>query len=244
MSVAPATAPTQSPPPKREAPLAIRIATSPWMWMMFVTLGFSIVFIYNVRRRVHPPDLPQLGQIPAFQLTDQRAQPVTGQTFASKVWIADFIFLGCQQSCPKLTGRMHALQDRIEAKPELKDKVKLVSFSVDPENDTPDRLLAYANQWKADDKTWSFLTGKNEDVDAIVVQGFKMQYGKVSTAASASASPEMAAKLAADGVFEIMHGDWFILVDGKGAIRGYYDSSEQPALDKLFGDASTLASDL
>ena len=234
MSAVPAT-----PAPKPEAPLAVRIATSPWMWMMLVTLGFSIVFIYNVRRRVQTPDLPRLGQIPAFQLTDQRAQPITGKTFANKVWIADFIFLGCQQSCPKLTARMHGLQDRIAGKSEVKDKIKLVSFSVDPENDTSDRLLAYANQWKADDKVWSFLTGKNEDVDAIVVQGFKMQYGKVSGAASAS--PD---KMAATGVFEIMHGDWFILVDGKGAIRGYYDSSEQPALDKLFGDATTLASDL
>jgi len=240
MSAVPAT---PSPKPeKHEAPLAVRIATSPWMWMMLVTLGFSIVFIYNVRRRTHAPDLPRLGQIPTFQLTDQHAEPLTGQSLQGKVWIADFIFLGCQQSCPKLTSRMQTLQEKIEAKPSLDGKVKLVSFSVDPENDTPERLLAYANQWKAHDKTWSFLTGKNEDVDAIVVQGFKMQYGKVSAAASASGPS--ADKLAANGVFEIMHGDWFILVDGKGAIRGYYDSSEQPALDKLFDDASTLASDL
>ena len=205
----------------------VRIATSPWMWMALVTLGFSVVFMINVRRR-RPPELPRLGQIPTFQLTDQQGQAITGEYFKGKVWIADFIFLGCQQSCPKLTSRMQTLQQKVESQPQ-NSPIRFVSFSVDPENDTPERLHAYATKFKANEATWSFLTGKNEDVDKIVVQGFKMQYGKEKDEQT--------------GVFDIMHGDWFILVDAKGIIRGYYDSNDPPAIDKLTADAQKLASE-
>jgi protein SCO1/2 len=61
-----------------------------------------------------------------------------------------------------------------------------------------------------------------------VVKGFKMQYGKADESA---------------GVFGIMHGDWFVLVDAEGRIRGYYDSSDTGQLDKLMLDAERLVND-
>ena len=206
---------------------AQRVLTSPWIWMAFVTFGFSVVFLINLHRR-KPPELPRLGQIPLFTLTDQQGNVVTGESYLGKTWIADFIFLGCQQSCPTLTARMRDLQQSIEKTPQ-KNPIRFVSFSVDPSNDTPERLHAYAVKFKANEASWSFLTGQNEDVDKIVVQGFKMQYGR--------------AKDDATGVFDIMHGDWFILVDGKGLIRGYYDSSDPMMMDKLAADAKRLADD-
>jgi protein SCO1/2 len=207
--------------------LAVRVVTSPWIWMAIVTFGFSVVFLVNLYRR-KPPELPRLGQIPLFTLTDQQGHTVTGDSYQGKVWIADFVFLGCQQSCPTLTARMHDLQASIEKAPQ-KNPIRFVSFSVDPANDTPERLHDYAVKFKANEATWSFLTGQNEDVDKIVVQGFKMQYGRTKDEAT--------------GVFDIMHGDWFILVDGKGIIRGYYDSSDSMMLDKLAADAKRLATD-
>jgi protein SCO1/2 len=206
---------------------AQRVLTSPWIWMAIVTLGFSIVFLINLNKR-KPPELPRLGQIPLFTLTDQQGHTVTGDSYQGKVWIADFVFLGCQQSCPTLTTRMHDLQQSIE-KEQQKNPIRFVSFSVDPANDTPQRLHDYAVKFKANEATWSFLTGQNEDVDKIVVQGFKMQYGRTKDEAT--------------GVFDIMHGDWFILVDGKGIIRGYYDSSDAMMMDKLAADAKRLAAD-
>lgn len=202
-----------------------RFFASPWIWMALVTLGFSIIFITNVRRR-RPPELPRLGHIPTFSLTNQRGEPVRAESFQGTVWIADFVFLGCQQSCPTLTARMHDLQQTIESHAS-KNPIRFVSFSVDPDNDTPERLHDYAVKFKANEATWSFLTGKNEDVGKIVVEGFKMQYGRTKDDQT--------------GVFDIMHGDWFILVDGKGNIRGYYDSSEPAAMEKIAADAERLA---
>jgi protein SCO1/2 len=211
----------------KERSLPQRLITSPWIWMAFVTFGFSVVFLINLHRR-KPPELPRLGQIPIFSLTDQQGHTVGADTYRDKVWIADFVFLGCQQSCPTLTARMHDLQQSIEKAPQ-KNPIRFVSFSVDPANDTPERLHDYAVKFKANEATWSFLTGQNEDVDKIVVQGFKMQYGRTKDDAT--------------GVFDIMHGDWFILVDGKGIIRGYYDSSDPMMMDKLAADAQRLATD-
>ena len=208
-----------------------RLAVSPWMWLTLVTLGLAVALVYRQMHKHATPQLPVLGQIPVFSLSDQHGKPVTGNDYRGKVWIADFIFLGCTQSCPKLTGRMASLQERIGSREQQRGEplpIKLVSFSVDPTNDTPERLQAYADKFKADGSRWSFLTGQNEDVDKIVVQGFKMQYGKVDEGA---------------GVFAIMHGDWFILVDAKGNLRGYYESSEPAQIEKLMSDAERLVDD-
>ncbi|GAC1572628.1 MAG: hypothetical protein NVS3B20_04500 [Polyangiales bacterium] len=195
-----------------------------WIWLGLLVSIFTLfgVMAIGIHRRNQPPRLPVLGTIPRFSLVDQHAQPVRDDTMRGKVWIADFIFLGCQASCPKLTGRMAGLQDRIEAK---QSGIQLVSISVDPENDTPQKLAEYAAKWKAHDARWTFLSGKSAELDRIVVQGFKMQYGKVDEGA---------------GVFGIMHGDWFVLVDAEGAIRGFYDSDEPGQLDRLMHDADQL----
>jgi len=198
-----------------------------WLWIgLMVTLAvLSAIMFLGYRQRHQKPSLPILAAIPQFALTNERSQPVTHDTLKGKVWIADFIFLGCQASCPKLTARMATLQEKIEAK---KLPVRLVSFSVDPDNDTPQRLQEYGAKWKANFEVWSFVSGKNADLDAIVVKGFKMQYGKADETA---------------GVFGIMHGDWFVLIDAQGRIRGYYDSGEPANLDKLLLDAEGLVAD-
>lgn len=198
-----------------------------WLWIgMIVSIAvLSILMVLGMMYRNRPPPLPVLASIPHFTLTNERSQPVTHETMRGKVWIADFIFLGCQASCPKLTARMVTLQEKIEAR---RLPVRLVSFSVDPDNDTPQKLAEYGAKWKANAEIWSFVSGKSADLDAIVVQGFKMQYGKVDEGA---------------GVFGIMHGDWFVLIDGQGRIRGYYDSGEGGQLEKLILDAERLASD-
>jgi protein SCO1/2 len=174
-------------------------------------------------RAIRPrPPLPVYGQVPAFHLVDEHGMPYTDGAMLGHTTVVDFVFTRCTSSCPRLTARMADLQHRLE---ERKSGVRLVSFSVDPENDTPPVLLQYAEQTRADTGRWTFVTGPVDDVSRAVVQGFKVSAAK-------------AAKGAND--YEVIHGDWFALVDEKGRIRGYYQTAEASDFEGLVADALRL----
>ena len=101
--------------------------------------------------------------------------------------------------------------------------VRFVSFSVDPGYDTPEVLRAYAEQRGADTTRWTFLTGDNEAVEEVVVRGLRVRMGSER-----------------DATGNILHGSHFVLVDGTGHIRGYYESNPE-GLDDLARDAKLLS---
>jgi protein SCO1/2 len=125
---------------------------------------------------------------------------------------------------------MKQLHDRIAQK---NLTVQLVSISVDPENDTPEKLALKAKELGSQDRIWTFLTGKSEDLENIVVKGFKIH---MEDQRKKPAAPGEAAN-----IYTIMHGDWFVLVDQQGRIRGYYDTDEKGKLDAVLRDAELIA---
>lgn len=208
-------------PPARPAGLPGFVKAMIALSALLAVLAFVAAMMRS--RRV---DLPVLAEVPAFAMQDQRGQPVTPQSLRGQPFIADFIFLSCTASCPKLTARMKGLHDKIVEK---NLAVRLVSVTVDPENDGPPELAAYAAKYGAKDRVWWFLTGPLEELDRIVVKGFKIQYEK-----QRPIDPNAT-------IWNIMHGDWFVLVDGQGRIRGYYDTNEPAKLDAILRDAEFLA---
>ncbi|HEY4104857.1 MAG TPA: SCO family protein [Polyangiaceae bacterium] len=165
--------------------------------------------------------LPVLGQLGAFALVDQGGKPITAESLRGTVWVADFFFTHCPTICPRITRRMRALQVAAGGKP-----IRFMSFSVDPENDTPPVLLAYAKQYGADLRTWSFLTGDLAVVKATIVDGFKL---------ALDGKPDLSA---ANG--GIIHGSHLVLVDRNLKIRGYYRSDDDEEMKRLLEDASGL----
>ncbi|HEX3776734.1 MAG TPA: SCO family protein [Polyangiaceae bacterium] len=165
--------------------------------------------------------LPVLGQLGAFALVDQSGSPITAQSLRGKIWVADFFFTHCPTICPRITRRMRSLQIAAADQP-----ITFVSFSVDPENDTPPVLSAYAKQYGADLRNWSFVTGDLAVVKATIVEGFKL-------ALDGKADPG-----AANG--GIIHGSHLVLVDQNLAIRGYYRSDDDDEMKRLLDDARSL----
>jgi protein SCO1/2 len=172
--------------------------------------------------------LPTLGDVPAFAMKDQRARPLTADSLKGQVSIVDFFFTSCTASCPRLMARMAEVETKLQKAAPDRGKlgVRLVSITVDPENDTPEKLADYAKRYHADADRWWFLTGPAEALQNVVVEGFKVHYQK--------ADPSI-------GIGEIMHGNWFVLVDAKGKIRGYYLSDDPARVDELVTDAVRLA---
>jgi protein SCO1 len=201
--------------------IAARLAGTPLFWLLLLGIIFVVPLGRTLARDV--PQGPSMRvPLPEFQLTDQRGEPFGLAKLRGKVWVADFIFTSCGVVCPKLTKRMAELQHRTR---NLGDAFHLVSFTVDPDNDTPERLAAYAREYRASPHRWTFLTGTLGDIETTVVKGFKTAMGKEE------ADP---------GIFSIFHGERFVLVDRKGAIRGYYEATDE-GLDQLVRDIGIIS---
>ena len=170
--------------------------------------------------------LPAVAQIADFRLTDQAGRPVSRQDLRGKVWVAAFMFTRCPTICPRITRRMQELQ--AHAKKE-QVPLTLVSFSVDPEYDTPQVLTAYAAEFKLDTSNWRLLTGDIEVIKKTSVESFKM---------ALDGQPDSAADH-----LGLVHGSHLVLVDGKLQIRGFYRSSDAGVVPRLVNDAKRVSSE-
>lgn len=159
--------------------------------------------------------------VPAFTLTERSGKPITLADLSGKIWIADFIYTTCTDTCPLQSAEMAKLQAELA---DVKN-FRLVSISVDPTKDTPAVLKQYAARFKADAERWLFLTGDKEQVASLIQGGFRLS----------------AAPLKQDGSDAvILHSPRFVLVDSTATIRGYYDSRDRDALARLKRDLRTL----
>ena len=171
-----------------------------------------------LRREPEPP--PVLSQLPEFTLIDQEGRPYGSADLKGQVYIASFFFSRCPSICPALMHNVLKLQEGFSARGI--EGVRLVSITVDPENDTPPVLQEYGRLLKADPARWTFLTGPRDTVEALVVSGFKTPMDREETPPGSA--------------MEIAHTGKVVLVDGAGRIRGYY-STDEMGLDEVFNRA-------
>lgn len=191
------------------------------LWGLLIGVLLAVAF-WAVVTRLSAPDLPVVGQVPPFSLTSHRGETITRDDLAGAPWIADFIFTRCALSCPMMTTRMAELDDG-----RVPDEARLVSFSVDPEHDTPEVLAEYAEAFGASAR-WHFLTGSKEEIAELALRGFRLALDPDPP--PGTAPPEE----------PIVHSTRFVLVDGRGRIRGYYDGMTREGVEQLERDAALL----
>ena len=184
---------------------------------LVVATVFFFVWRGQINQLANRP-IRSYGTVPNFQLTNQNNQPFGSTQLAGKIWIADFIFTSCPGPCPMVSSRMSELQRPLE-----KTDVHLVSFSVDPEKDTPEVLRGYADKLKAQPARWDFLTGSKSTIYDLSKNGFKLA---VSDGSEEAGVP--------------VHSTRIVLVDRHGEIRGYYEATAADAVTKLLADTSHL----
>ena len=172
---------------------------------------------------LNPDSPPILLAAPEFALTDQAGTAYGSKDLKGHVWIANFMFTRCTATCPRQTARFEELQQRARRWPDG-DRIRLVSFTVDPENDTVDRLSEYAEAHHADPARWKFLTGSRPELWQLSKEGFKLP---VSNSANDSSGP-------------ITHSPRFILIDEQSRIRGFYDGLADDDIRKLLTDTQSL----
>jgi protein SCO1/2 len=133
--------------------------------------AYRVVSARVLSQRPLPREGPSLGQVldlghpvPELSLVDQAGRPASLSELHGRFVLVDFVYTSCPGPCPILTGVHVEVQRRMP--PELRQRIRFVSISLDPERDTPERLRAYAKARGADLASWSFLTGPPAAVDA------------------------------------------------------------------------------
>jgi protein SCO1/2 len=218
-----------------------------WGLLLAALLGVGAAAFFQWRERGRREEelrqaeaLAVLGRVPAFTLTNRDGRTVRLDDLAGAPWIADFVFTRCVSSCPMLSARMARLDRSLPAG----TRIRLVSFSVDPAYDTPAVLERYARARGASGR-WLFLTGNAGQVRTLSRQGFKLALEPGSAGASGTAGTPAGAGVGAGGTGAggeaILHSTRFVLVDARGAIRGYYQALDPEALRRLAADARALA---
>jgi protein SCO1/2 len=170
-----------------------------------------------------PPTPDDFGQLPDFNLTERSGKPITRQDLAGKTWVAAFIFTRCAGPCTQISGSMAQLQSKLADVP----NARLVSFSVDPEFDSPAVLTSYAGRFGADPGRWLFVTGEVEPMYQLFRQGFKVG---VEPAQGEERKPGN----------EVTHSTKLVLVDRHGHHRGFFDGLDPHSLDEIVAQVRLL----
>jgi protein SCO1/2 len=175
---------------------------------MFVSafLALTVVTGAELPKDAADSRLAVIQEMPHWMLIDQDGKKVRSCDLDGSVLLVSFIFTTCNGSCPATTHRMEKIQEALKARGLLKkDRVRLVSISLDPDRDTPPKLQRYMQMYDADPASWSFLTGPRDKVKK-VISAFGMW-----------------AKPANNG--QLDHPSRIFLVDGRGQVREIYNLS-------------------
>ncbi|HLO74263.1 MAG TPA: SCO family protein [Flavobacterium sp.] len=164
-------------------------------------------------------------KIADFAFTNQNGKIITQKNYENTIYVADFFFTTCPTICPKMTNNMVWLQEQLKKYP----SVKLLSFSVTPDIDTPEVLKKYALKKGVDDSRWNLVTGDKKDIYYLA----RKSYLAVKTG-----KPEE--------LYDMVHTENFILVDKNKRIRGFYDGTNlnQPSDDPKAKNMQQLLADI
>ncbi len=179
--------------------------------------------------------LPVYGSLPDFSLIERSGRRVERLEFLGKVWVVDFMYTRCPDTCPLQSAEMARLQADLATETD----VRLASITVDPTRDTPRVLSRYANRFGADHVRWLFLTGEKEAIHRLAKEGLRLPIlDPRNKAGVLEPGPAMASEWA--GGTTILHSSRFVLVDRKARIRSYYDSTDMDSLQRLRQDVKAL----
>lgn len=164
------------------------------------------------------------GTVPDFSLIERSGRQLGLPDLKGKIWIANFIYTNCPDTCPIQTAQMKELQSEFKDQ----EKLRLVSITVDPERDSTAVLSKYASRFGADPERWLFLTGEKEAIHRLAQEGFFLGAVEIPKA-----------KRPASGATHT-HSPRFVLVDRGSQIRGYYVSTDAEAMKRLRRDLKIL----
>ena len=200
-----------------------------YVGISFIILLMGIWVVPKIADQFRSNDLAVIGKVPEFNFTNQFGESISNDDYLNKVYVVEFFFTTCPTICPIMNRNMGTLQKEFYGNPDF----GIASFTINPENDTPEVLKAYAQDYNVTHKHWHMLTGAKEKIYELANKGFNLYAGENSNA---------------EGGFE--HSGMFALIDKDGNIRSrndkngnpmvYYDGIEKEGIQMLKEDIAIL----
>jgi protein SCO1 len=156
--------------------------------------------------------------IPFWNFTNQDGKTISKIDYQETVYVAYYFFTHCPTICPFMTKQAKRLQEETKELP-----IKFIAHTVDPQNDSSQRLKFYADEYQFDYSNFNFVTGDKKSLYTLGVEGYLI--------------PSQEDALAPGG---FLHSEMFVLIDKKSRIRGYYDGTEINQVDQLIKDIKLL----
>jgi len=163
---------------------------------------------------------PMSLKVGEFEGINQTGEPISNEDVEGKVWLASFIFTNCDTVCSPMTATTSRLQTELK---ERNIDVTFLSFSIDPEYDTPAVLKEFGQRMDADFSNWHFLTGYDQET----IESF---------ANISFLSP--AAKI--EGSNQYMHSTSLYLINQRGTLLQQYDAVTDIPIDQIASDIKKL----
>ena len=179
---------------------------------------FEKLPVYNATSNANKED-KIIHPVQPFNLTNQDGENYSDRNVNNKIYVADFFFTSCTSACPKMTNNLKLVEDAFK-----NDKdIMIVSFTVDPETDTAQRLKWYAGLFKIDTDKWNLLTGSKQEIYRLARESFYVSAG------DGDGGPD-----------DFIHSDKLVLVDKQKQIRGYYTGTDKSSVEQLIHDIKKL----
>lgn len=187
-----------------------------WLWIAYAIMGAVLLTACGSS----DDDKGLNWKVDDFTFTNHEGQPVELADLQGKVWVADFIFVNCTSVCPPMTSNMAMLQNELK---KAGVTAELVSFSVDPEQDTPEVLKQYGIDYNVDFANWHFLTGYTPaEIRKFAERSFKT-----------TVVPERNSD-------QVIHGTSFYIIDTDGTVYARYEGVYDPPLEQMVADIRKL----
>jgi protein SCO1 len=170
------------------------------------------------------PKFNSIHTINNFKLTNQDGETVSSSDLKNNIYVADFFFTSCTSICPIMTNNMKKIYEKFSNE----DKVKILSFTVDPETDDVKKLKEYSDKLGVNNDRWNFLTGSKKDIYTVARKSF---FADDDTGLPVGES-------------DFIHTEKFILVDNKNRIRGVYNGTTDEEISRLEEDINILKKEL
>jgi protein SCO1/2 len=219
--------PVAAPGGRGKAPVNRTLQAVLWAVVVVVIVGLVAAFArqqWNKAMVRGAVTLDRFNALPDFELVQQSGNPFGTKDLKGKIWLADFIFTTCPGPCPIMSGKLAEVQEALQKA----NDVKLVSFTVWPDFDTPPVLTNYAKRFGAKPDKWFFLTGNKKTIYDLGLKGFMLGI----------TDKETGREILREG--EFIHSTKIALVDRHGVVRGYYDSGSPEVVQKILVDVGNL----
>lgn len=171
-----------------------------------------------------PKTVNELGDtnyftIPSYEFVNHEGEITTSESLKGTIYVAEFFFTSCPSICPVMAKQLI----RVHEKFAHDSTIKIVSFTLDPEYDTPERLKDHALRQDIDLDRWVFLNGTKQKTYELAQKGFFV------TAIEDNTQPG-----------GVVHSGRVALIDKQGRLRGYYDATKEEEVNVLINDLAIL----